>query len=167
MKTNALAVLLSVLLILPNAAMLSARAAESDIEVRVDGVVLETDVPPAIIDGRTMVPMRAIFEKLGAAISWEPDAKKVSAEKDGTKIELVIGALTAKVNGADVSLDVPAVISESRTLVPLRFISESLGLTVDWDATRRSARVWSMSEIRSLGTACTVRSSVTWISSPA
>lgn len=146
MKTNALAVFLSVLLILPNAAMLSARAAESDIEVRVDGVVLETDAPPAIIDGRTMVPMRAIFEKLGAAIAWEPDAKKVSAEKDGTKIELVIGALTAKVNGADVSLDVPAVISESRTLVPLRFISESLGLTVDWDATRRSARVWSMSE---------------------
>ena len=87
MKTNALAVLLSVLLILPNAAILSARAAESDIEVRVDGVVLETDVPPAIIDGRTMVPMRVIFEKLGAAISWEPDAKKVSAEKDGIAVK--------------------------------------------------------------------------------
>lgn len=146
MKTNALAVLLSVLLTLPGPAILTARAAESDIEVRVDGEVLKTDVPPSIIDGRTMVPMRVIFEKIGAAISWEPDAKKVSAEKDGTKIELVIGALTAKVNGADVSLDVPAVISESRTLVPLRFISESLGLTVDWDATRRSAGVWSMSE---------------------
>lgn len=43
--------------------------------------------PPAIIDGRTMVPMRFIFEKLGAAISWEPDAKKVSAEKDGIAVK--------------------------------------------------------------------------------
>lgn len=146
MKTNALAVLLSVLLILPGQAILTARAAESDIEVRVDGEVLKTDVPPSIVDGRTMVPMRVIFEKLGAAISWDPVAQKVTAEKDGINLELVIGATTAKLNGSDINLDVPAVISEGRTLVPLRFISESLGLTVDWDAERRSARVWSMSE---------------------
>lgn len=146
MKTNALAVLLSVLLILPGPAILTARAAESDIEVRVDGEVLKTDVPPSIIDGRTMVPMRVIFEKIGAAISWDPGAQKVTAEKDGINLELVIGAPTAKLNGSDINLDVPAVISEGRTLVPLRFISESLGLTVDWDAERRSAGVWSVSE---------------------
>ena len=138
MKTNALAVLLSVLLILPGPAILTARAAESDIEVRVDGEVLKTDVPPSIIDGRTMVPMRVIFEKLGASISWDPGAQKVTAEKDGINLELVIGAPTAKLNGSDINLDVPAVISEGRTLVPLRFISEILGLTVDWDAERRS-----------------------------
>lgn len=99
-----------------------------------DGANLNLDVPPVIVDGRTLVPARAIFEKLGASVDWYNDSKtvKVSRGQD-ISIELQIDSKTAKVNGKEIMLDVPAKILEGRTLVPLRFVSESLGAKVEWD----------------------------------
>lgn len=94
---------------------------------------------PYIKDARTMVPMRRVFEILGANVSWNEAERSVTATKGNTEIKLYIGSQTAYKNGQAVILDAPAEImaSAGRTMVPLRFVSESFGGTVNWvDATR-------------------------------
>ncbi len=85
--------------------------------------------------------MRAIFESLGADIGWDADTKTVTAQKGETEISLKVGDSTAYVNNAPVKLDTPAEIKNSRTLVPLRFIAESLGANVNWNEDERSAYI--------------------------
>lgn len=101
--------------------------------VKVNGEQLNFDVPPVITQGRTMVPVRTIFEKLGAEVNWNPVNKTIRAVKGNSAILLTIGSSTAYVNGKTVTLDAPAQIIQNRTLVPLRFISESFGADVNWN----------------------------------
>ncbi len=95
------------------------------------------DVPPFIENNRTMVPFRFIGEELGAEIKWNPEERKVEYILDENVIELWIGKNTAKVNGEDVMLDedpsIRPFIKNSRTVVPIRFISEALGFEVIWN----------------------------------
>ncbi len=107
--------------------------ANRDIHVIIDGNQVEFDVAPTILEGRTLVPMRTIFEALGVLVEWEPESKTVIGTKDKTKIQLTIDQPIAKKDGEDIALDIPAKIIEGRTLVPVRFISESLGCNVEWD----------------------------------
>ncbi|ASA26613.1 hypothetical protein B9T62_35820 [Paenibacillus donghaensis] len=79
-----------------------------------------------------MVPMRAIFEKLGATITFNQQTQLITAVKDGTTIKLTIGSKTAYVNGKAVPLTVKAQTIKNTTMVPLRFVSEALGATVNW-----------------------------------
>lgn len=109
-------------------------AQAADVTVTVNGETMSFDAAPQIVQDRVLVPMRAIFEKLGASILWDGDTQTVTANKDGTEISLTIGKATASVNYNLIPLDVPAMIVNDRTMVPLRFISESLGASVDWDA---------------------------------
>ncbi len=115
----------------------SSLAATKNIEVIVDGVELYTDVPPKIINDRTLVPMRAIFEAIGAKVEWKDSTKTVIGTKGNDKIVLQIGSKKATVNGETYTLDSPAVIVNNRTLVPIRFIAESLGAEVYWDNINR------------------------------
>ncbi|MCL6478656.1 MAG: hypothetical protein K6T65_09590 [Peptococcaceae bacterium] len=101
--------------------------------VAIDGKIMEFETPPAIELGTALVPMRQIFEYLGASVSWDAAAKKVTAQKDSTVITLTIGSRDAFINNKKVTLNLPAKIIDGRTMVPLRFISESLGAQVDWD----------------------------------
>ena len=117
--------------------------AASDITIIIDGQVLETDVAPFIEDGRTLVPMRAIFEGLGADVSWNETDKRVTGTKAGIVVILHIGDKTAIVNGQPMELDVAAKIYNSRTMVPGRFIAETLGAQVDWDASTRTVKIQS------------------------
>lgn len=109
-------------------------AQAKDVTVIVNGETLSFDAPPQIVQDRVLVPMRAIFEKLGAGVLWDGDTQTVTANKGGTEISLTIGKETASVNYNLVPLDVPAMIVNDRTMVPLRFISESMGASVDWNA---------------------------------
>lgn len=102
------------------------------VSVSVDGKKLDTDVAPVITDGRTLVPMRAIFEVLGADIEWDDAEKTVSATKNDTFIKLTVGKNEMTVNGRTVRLDVPATIRNGRTMVPIRAVSEALGVDVEW-----------------------------------
>ncbi|MZQ75500.1 MAG: hypothetical protein GT589_04995 [Peptoclostridium sp.] len=92
------------------------------------------DVPPVIKEGRTLIPVRAILEGFGANVEWDAATKTVTITKDGTTIVLMLEEKTATVNGQSISLDIPVEIMNNRTVVPLRFIAESMGLTVEWDA---------------------------------
>lgn len=108
--------------------------ANNDVMVNLDGEFMTFDVRPIIDNGRTLVPLRAICEALGADVKWDGDTQTVTILKDNTEVKLIIGGV-AYVNGKLVTLDVPAKIVNNRTLVPIRFLSESMGCTVNWDDT--------------------------------
>ncbi|SHI74505.1 Endonuclease YncB, thermonuclease family [Geosporobacter subterraneus DSM 17957] len=118
-------------------------AATDETKVTVDGKQLQFDVPPAVVQGRTLVPLRAIFEALGATLDWDNPTKTVTGTKGSTTIVLTIGNKTATINGAKKDLDVPGTIINSRTLVPARFIAEALGAKVDWDAATKTVVIKS------------------------
>ncbi|PRO65821.1 copper amine oxidase N-terminal domain-containing protein [Alkalicoccus urumqiensis] len=104
--------------------------------VIIDGERQYYDQPPVIDSGRTLVPLRGIFEELGAQVYWDQATQTVSATGPA-RVELTIGENRAFVNGDSVSLDVPAQIRQGRTLVPLRFVGEALGASVNWNGATR------------------------------
>ncbi|MCX5780525.1 MAG: copper amine oxidase N-terminal domain-containing protein [Firmicutes bacterium] len=101
--------------------------------VILDDKPLYFEVPPIEENGRTLVPLRAIFEALGAIVSWDETSNSVTAVKGNTTLVLKIGAPTATINGQIKNLDVPAKTVNDRTLAPLRFVGEAFGGTVRWD----------------------------------
>ncbi|MFD1957783.1 leucine-rich repeat domain-containing protein [Paenibacillus thailandensis] len=94
-----------------------------------------------IMNGSTMLPMRDVFENLGATISWDNKTRTVTAQKDDKTIVLQVDSKEAKVNGTVHQLDVPAQLFNSKTMVPVRFASEMLGAEVGWDSANRIASV--------------------------
>lgn len=114
-----------------------ATGSEIPIQVFLEGTALVTDVPPVLQEGRTLVPFRAIGEALMAEVDWDESDRKVTLTLGDKTVQLVIGDKTAYVNGKATTLDVPAMLVENRTMVPLRFISESLGAYVQWSGELR------------------------------
>ncbi len=121
-------------------------AAEKSVAVYLDNELVEFDVEPQIISGRTMVPVRAIFEKLGAKVSWDDATKTAIATKGSTEVRITVNAPEMTVNGAGSALDSPAVIIDSRTLVPLRAVSTAFGCEVGWHSTERRVSLISDTE---------------------
>lgn len=113
-------------------------AENQEVKVMIDGVQLQTDSPARIVNSSTLVPLRAIFETLGSEVYWENSTKTVTGIKNNDKILLQIGNPKASLNGKEIILDSPPIIVSSRTLVPVRFIAESLGSNVDWDSKTRT-----------------------------
>lgn len=110
-------------------------ASRTGISVVLNGAVVDfQDQQPVNKDGRVLVPVNAILSSLGAEVTWDQAAKKITAVKGSTTIIMTIGSKTATINGQALTLDVPAQIIGNRTLVPVRFISEGLGLDVLWNA---------------------------------
>jgi nicotinamide riboside kinase len=97
------------------------------------GKTIKFDTPPVIKDGRTLIPVRALSEAFGATVAWDPVEQKVTISNGTTQIVLNLNSNTAYVNGTEVAIDVAATTLSNRTIVPLRFITETLGLKVDWD----------------------------------
>ena len=104
----------------------------ADVSVWINDICVEFDVQPQIINDRTMVPLRKIFEELGATVSWEEETETVTAVREDVEIILKIGSKVLERNGEKKELDVPAMLINDRTLVPVRAISESFGAEVNW-----------------------------------
>lgn len=104
------------------------------------------------VDGAVFVPMRGIFEDLGAKVQWDQKTKKVTATKGSTKIELQVKVKTAKVNGKSVTLTSPPVQSDGYVMVPLRFVSEALGASVNWDGKERRVDITTSDVVSSAST---------------
>lgn len=102
--------------------------------VDIDGQTLRLKQPPIKQNNRTMVPIRAIFDGLGAVLDWDSKTRTITASKGSNSIILVVGSSTALVNGESIILDAPPTIVNGSTLVPVRFISASLGANVEWDS---------------------------------
>jgi len=96
--------------------------------------IIKIDSPAYIKGGRTIIPVRAITEELGATVNFDPATQTVTVSKDGVDIIFGIGSKTVLVGGVAQELDAAAEITNGRTYVPLRFIAETFGLYVDWDA---------------------------------
>jgi hypothetical protein len=114
---------------------------ESGIRVVIEGKVFAFDVHPQIVNGRILVPLRAIFEEMGAAVEWDDMTRTVYAQKDETTVALTIGDPVPIVNGYGISLDQPGIIVDGRTLAPLRFVVEVFGGTALWDGATQTAYV--------------------------
>ncbi|MBQ7039078.1 MAG: copper amine oxidase N-terminal domain-containing protein, partial [Clostridia bacterium] len=112
-----------------------------DIAVCLNGNWLQFDVAPVIINGRTMVPFRAIFEALGCVVTWDDETKTAGGRRNGTEISLPIGDTNVTVNRRVQTLDQPAMLLNSRTMVPLRFVSEALGAQVNWDGENKNVSI--------------------------
>ena len=118
-----------------------ASSIEPAIQVNINGSPLPMAVPPNNVNGRVMVPLRAIFEALGATVQWNPVDQGIVATKGNTTIRLQIGSTAAFNNGVQVTLDAAPQIEGGRTLVPVRFVGEALGAEVTWDGTNRQVNI--------------------------
>lgn len=110
-----------------------AYANDDEISVFIDGYKVEFDVAPKLINDRTMVPMRKIFEILGYTVEWEESEQKITAKKDETVLVLQIDSCEITKNGETLTTDVPPMISGDTTFVPLRTVSECAGCKVAWN----------------------------------
>lgn len=122
--------------------------AEDNVTVMVNGNKLNFDQPPIIKDGRTLVPLRAIFEALGAEVLWLEDEQAVAAQSGDTTIVMQIGKnkfgkMTSSDDGVFYDLDVPPEIINGRTLVPARAVAEALDCSVNWDGSTQAVTISS------------------------
>ena len=142
---KALFLLLSVLVLIMSLSVLV--TAERYVTVVLDGETLEFDVQPRIINDRTMVPIRKIFESMGALVDWDNDTQTVIIDKGTRHIEAQIGNYEMYINDEVKPLDTAPVLLDGRTLVPVRFIAEALGALVEWDNPNYSAIITSPEKI--------------------
>lgn len=112
-----------------------------DIKVYVDNEKVDFDVQPFIENGRTLIPLRGVFEKLGAKVDWNKDLLEVVIKDDNNEIEMILGKDKVMVNGIIKDIDVPTRMINSRTFAPLRFAAENLGHTVRWDGNTSSVYI--------------------------
>lgn len=114
----------------------------SGAKVRVDGKLIKFDSQfPLIVEDRTLIPARGLFEKLGATVKWSQSANEATIIYKGTTISIPIDCDYTYVNGTKVALDVPAQILNGRTMLPLRFIMDNFGFDVEWDQETRTALI--------------------------
>lgn len=126
-------------------------SSSTNVTVKVNGVeVFFPDEKPFIDGNRTLVPVRFIAEELGAEVKWCSTQRKVTILSDEKEIQLVVGQNQATVNGVIITFDSSAVIVGTRTMVPLRFISESLGVKVGWNPETRTVLI-TTGETKPLG----------------
>ena len=135
--------LLSIIIV--SALMLSALPtnAADFIDVYMNGEKINFDVEPMVINGRTMVPMRAIFEKLGAAVDWKKETSTAVATRDTIYVSIAVGSDVMETSSGEIQLDAPAMIVDSRTLLPLRAVSEAFMCKVEWDGNTKTVRIYS------------------------
>jgi len=104
-----------------------------NITVEISDKKINFDQDPIIYNDRTMVPMRKIFEELGASVSWDSTTKTVSGRKGDRTVKVTVGQKVMSVNNKKITLDTSPMILSDRTLVPVRAVAEGLGCDVDWD----------------------------------
>lgn len=115
-----------------------------NVNIMMDGIAVETDVPPYIDDNaRTMVPVRFVTEALGFHVGWNQEEQRVRVTRPGKVVDLIINRQMAQVDGEEQELDTAAVLREGRTMVPLRFLAETFGLKVAWQQEERTVAITS------------------------
>jgi len=111
------------------------------ITVKINDMTLASDSAPLVINGRLLLPMRSIFEAIGATIDYFPDTRIIEASKGATFIKLSVDSKIVTVNGEIIVLDVAPFIHQARVYIPARFASETLGATVGFDQGKRIVNI--------------------------
>ena len=124
------------------AAAMSAVCYAQDINVSLNGnIVSFPNQQPVIVEGRTLIPLRGVFDNMGYAIDWDGETKTVTLKKDSKTLTVAIGQASIDVNGSATAIDVPAQIINGSTMLPLRAIADTTGAEVLWDAESRTATI--------------------------
>lgn len=114
---------------------------ENTVRVMLNREFLSFNTPANVVCDRTMVPIRFFFEKLGANVHWHDDSSKITITKGGRNVDIQIDSTHATVDGNEMEMDVAPYIENGKTMIPLRFLSEYLGCSVDWEEETKTASV--------------------------
>ena len=120
----------------------------SGAKVRIDGELLKFDDQYPLLETRdgetyTLIPIRGVSEALNAEVEWDAENQTVEIDNGLHTMTLFVGSDTALFDGAETTLEMPAMIKNDRTLVPLRFVMEAFDVTVDWDGDTRTVNIWN------------------------
>lgn len=118
----------------------------SAVGVNMNNTPVVMDTEPAVVNGRTLVPMRPIFEGLGAEVEWDGATKGITASRGDKTISLYLNDTVAYINGESHQLDTPAVLINGRTMVPARFVAESLDCFVFWEPYEKCVSIFTDAE---------------------
>lgn len=121
---------------------LNDKVGSDPVYVKLNDTLLGFETTPVIEDERTLVPMRFLFEQMGADVEWNQETQTATATMNNTAVAFSINDTNAEVNGTAATMDVPARLINDKTMVPLRFLSEELGYTVTWDEDARTAIIY-------------------------
>ena len=144
MKKIALVLVLCVLL----SSCINAFAQDKEVVVKINGKPIHTPVPARIVEGRTVLPMRVVFERLGAVVTWVETDKLIFATKGNTLLVMQPDNCNIAVQKTDtnekktVKLDVAPFIDNGHTLVPVRAVAEALEAEVSWDETTYTVNIY-------------------------
>jgi N-acetylmuramoyl-L-alanine amidase len=119
-------------------------AIRSDIGLYVEGIRIEPETAPLVINGRLLYPARTAFSKMDVHLFWYPDTQGLKLLKGNTIIDMRIGSTETKVNKAPDMMDVPPLLADGTVMVPVRYVAETFGSKVYWDADRRQVYVGSL-----------------------
>lgn len=139
-------IIISISILVLTVSGLSVTASGGDISVNFDGTFLKFDQNPIIVNSRTMVPLRTVFEAYGADVSWDEGTEIITSRLDDIEIILQIDNNVMLRNGKAIHLDASPMIEGDRTLVPVRAISESFGSEVTWDDINRIVCIRNLPE---------------------
>lgn len=147
-KKACLAALVMVCLVLAPSGAAAGSVAEADggaadIAILIDGDALKTEVPPYINGNYLMLPVRAVFEALGATVDNPPGTLLVTGVKGDTTVQMEVGSPDAAINGHTYGLPVPVQVISNHTLAPVRFVAEALNCYVSWDQANQTALILS------------------------
>ena len=138
----------AILTLLTAASVLLPQAALADgITVKIDGEILLSPIPAQIVNDRTVLPMRSVFEAFGANVTWEPENKIIFATKGSKFITMQIGNPKMSVQTVEsdknnvIELDTAPFIDSDYTLVPVRAVAEALDAQVDWDSETQTVNI--------------------------
>ncbi len=120
-------------------------AADNQVRLFLNRTELLPEVPPRIVNDLTLVPVRIISEELGAEVSWNQEKQQVTIKRDGALLQLAINNPVASVNGAAFKLETAPILDSGNTLLPVRFVTENLGMDVQWDNLTRSVFLFDKS----------------------
>jgi len=111
----------------------------------VDNVIMEIDpgrgTTARVVNGRTLIPIRAVVEAMDGYLVWEPDTQKIMMSHGDTIVEMWIGGYNMYVDGVRETLDVAPVVINDRTMIPVRFVAEAFGAYVDWNELQQSVTI--------------------------
>ncbi len=112
-------------------------SSEQKVSILINNKFLKCEQPPVLINGRTLVPMRTIFEALGADVSWNGQLRTATGTKDGKTVSFTIDKNTITINGNDHALDVPAQLINDKTMIPARAVAEAFDCDVNWNQAKQ------------------------------
>lgn len=134
-------IITAIILVMCQSVLCFAANSDNGISVFVNQSKVNFDVAPIIQNGRTLVPMRAVFEALGAEVGWNNAAQAASARKDNIHIILTVNSNIMLKNLEPIELNVGAVMIDGRTLIPVRAVSEAFGCAVTWDQESKTVKI--------------------------